>query len=144
MRKRLCVSLLAALGTLGALVPATAAAKVPANRGAVRFCPAFGTLTLRPGEMCTAPARHQVTFVDSAVPYGYAAGGYGLCVGVVNPLTNKFVSAPPGRNPRCSHTNYVSNYLGDLFGGLSGSPAVLNASAVTLRVQSSFSSRYPY
>ena len=133
---------------VGTLAPSSSAAPRPANRGHVKFCPPsyppspWG-MTLRPGQICLAPPRQRVYFVDSSA-FEYARGGYGLCVGVYNSYLRKWVGAPSGRNPRCSHTNYASNYLGDLFGGLNGSPAVLNASAVTLHIQSSFSSGFGY
>jgi hypothetical protein len=150
MKKRLALllTLVAVLvSVVGTLAPSSAGAK-PVNRGQVKFCPPpypespWG-VTLRPGQMCLAPARQRVYFVDSSA-FEYARGGYGLCVGVYNAYLRKWVSAPAGRNPRCSHTNYAANYLGDLFGGLNGSPAVLNASAVTLHVHSSYSSRLGY
>jgi hypothetical protein len=150
IKKRLflLLTLVAVLvSVVGILAPSGAGAK-PVNRGQVKFCPppylaSFWGMTLRPGQMCLAQPRQRVYFVDSSA-LEYASGGYGLCVGVYNSYSRKWVSAPPGRNPRCSHSNYASNYLGDLFGGLSGSPAVLNASAVTLHVESSFSSRFGY
>jgi hypothetical protein len=147
MMKRLSLSLAllaAMLAVLGALASPGLGDIWPANRGAVKFCPPYGgVVALRPGQMCEGPVRHQVYLVDSRAREP-AAGGYGLCVGVYDPFGHRWVSAPPGRNPRCSHSNYVANYLGDLFGGLTGAPAVLNASAITLYVQSSFSSRYRF
>ena len=140
----LLATVLASFVVLAALAEAGSAQPTPVNRGNVRFCPSWGgALTLRSGQMCVGPSRHSIYFVDTRVLNAYAVGGYGICVGVVNPFSKKFVAAPVGRNPRCGHTNYVSNYLGDLFGGLTGSPAVLNASPVPLQVQSSFSSRLP-
>jgi hypothetical protein len=145
MKSRVRLITIAALSTLAllaALAPAALGAPGPALRGHTRFCPSFGTITLRPGQACVGPARGRISFVDSAANR-YATGGYGLCVGVVD-YFHRFVKAPAGRNPRCGHTNYVANYLGDLYGGLTGYPAVLNASAVPLQVQSSYTTGFPY